>query len=76
MPTCTTARVGDVIGDLSQEVEDLQRELDFSNQSRLDQEREIQSLNQALKIANRKAGLYDKVEKARRRVSRRYSEEH
>ncbi|XP_022103497.1 caspase recruitment domain-containing protein 11-like [Acanthaster planci] len=66
-------KVGDVIGDLTQEAEELHRKLDFCNQARTDQERKIQSLTEALEVATKKAGMYDKLKKAKRRAENKVS---
>ncbi|XP_038064530.1 caspase recruitment domain-containing protein 9-like isoform X3 [Patiria miniata] len=66
-------KVGDVIGDLTQEAEELHRNLYFCNQLRIDQERKIKSLNEALEIASKKAGQFDKLKNAKRRAENKVS---
>ncbi len=59
------------IEDLYQENEDLQRELGFTQQSKIEQERANERLNQLLKTANVKGERCDKFEKLYRKVSYR-----
>ncbi|XP_033630609.1 caspase recruitment domain-containing protein 9-like [Asterias rubens] len=65
--TAPRLRFANEIEDLYQEVEDLQRELGFSQQLKNEHKQAIESLNQRLKTANVKAERCEQIEKLYRK---------